>query len=371
MKFTVNSLELQRALAKVSGVLPSKSTMPILETMLLSVSGGILTVTGTDLDTSLTVSLGVSNGSDGTVAVPGRRFADTVRALPDVALTFDADTGNQRMTLKTSTGTYSLTGESAAEFPGHAEFKGSNDFSIDTTLLKRLIHQTAFAVSGDELRPAMMGVLLQSKGDDLRAVSTDGHRLVRYTITLPKRTVLAKDIIVPVKALNLVSKSLDGKECRVSVSDTHVRFQADSTVVVSRLIDEAYPNYESVIPQDNNRVMSVSRESMISSLRRVGLYASATTHQIRFGVAEGILTVAAQDIDFGGEAKETMPCEYDGEPLEIGFNATYVTDILAHLDADKATFKFSGPTRAGIVVPDAPKENEEVLMLVMPVRLTA
>jgi len=371
MKFTVNSTELQRALAKVSGVLPSKSTMPILETMLLTASAGTLTITGTDLDTALSVALPVSGSTDGSIAVPGKRFADTIRALPDLAVTFEADPANMRITVKTGPGTYALTGESAAEFPQQPEFKGTVEMTFDTGLLKRVIHQTAFAVSGDELRPAMMGVLFQTKGAELRAVSTDGHRLVRYTISGAKTPALKKDIIIPVKALNLVSRTVEGKECRVSVGDAHVRFQADSTIITSRLIDEAYPNYESVIPQDNTRVMTVGRDAIMSSLRRVALYASATTHQVRLGIGEGVLSIGAQDVDFGGEAKETIPCAFDGDPMEIGFNATYVVDILSHLDAEEAVFRFSSPTRAGIVAPSGPREGEDVLMLVMPVRLNA
>jgi DNA polymerase-3 subunit beta len=237
--------------------------------------------------------------------------------------------------------------------------------------MKRIIHRTAFAVSTDELRPAMMGVLIQSKGTELRAVSTDGHRLVKVLHTLPKATGFKRDIIIPAKALNTISKSVDAGEIVVAMNDTHIMFGFDRTSLVSRLIDETYPNYESVIPTENDKQMKVNRSAIISSIRRVSIYASATTHQVRFDVNKSSVTISAQDLDFGGEAKELLQCDYKGEKLEIGFNAAYVLDMLTHLESEHVVFKFSSPTRAGIVSPENKTEDEDITMLVMPVRLTS
>jgi DNA polymerase-3 subunit beta len=369
MKFKVNTTELQRALSKVGGAIPSKSTMPVLESFLFDLVNDTLVITATDLEVSLTASLNVQGSEDGRIVVPAKRLQDTVRSFPDIAPTFTIDTTTNKIKIVTDNGEYTLTGENAKEFPALPQFASSEEIRLDTTLLKRIIHRTTFAVSGDELRPAMMGILLQGKGKMLSAVATDGHRLVKVDQQLPSSAVLKRDVIVPARACNLVARSAEGGINTIALSSTHIRFAFDSMQLISRLIDEKYPNYESVIPQDNDKSMTVNREEIITALRRVALYASATTHQIRFDIKQNTLTISAQDLDFGGEARETLSCEYTQEPLEIGFNSGYVTDILTHLDSEKVVFRFSAPTRAGLVAPSVQKEDEDVVMLVMPVRL--
>jgi len=368
MKFTANSIELQRTLNKVGGVIPSKSTMPILENILCDLSNDVLTITATDLAISLTMSLRVKGGEDGKIAIPAKRLMDTMRSLPDTSAVFTIDTAANKINIRTDNGEYSLTGESARDFPPVPTFKGTSELVMENNVLRGIIHRTAFAVSADELRPAMMGVLFQLKNGEFRAVSTDGHRLVRLIHKYGKAITLDHDIVVPAKALHVLGKSIDEGNTTISVSDTHIRFAFGESYLVSRLIEEAYPNYESVIPTENDKQMDVKRDDIISTIRRVALYASATTHQVRFDVAAGSVRITAQDLDFGGEAKETIPCEYRGDELEIGFNSVYLIDILSHLDTEQVSFRFSTPTRAGIVSPVG-KEKENVLMLVMPVRL--
>ena len=370
MKFSANSTELQRALGKLAGVIPSKSTMPILENVLFSLSGDTLTLTATDLAISLTVSVSVKGLEDGTIAVPAKRLMDTVRSLPDTSAAFTIDTTTNKIRITTDNGEYGLTGESAKEFPVVPSLKGISEITIGVDLLRKIIHRTVFAVSTDELRPAMMGVLLQAKASDLRAVATDGHRLVRLSVKTPQAANLKKDLIVPAKALVSLLKSVEEGECTIVIDEAHIRFAFAGSVLVSRLIDETYPNYESVIPADNDKTLTVKRDETISSIRRVALYASATTHQVRFDIEKSSLRVSAQDVDFGGEAKETIACSYSGDGLEIGFNANYLLDILTHLDSEEVVFHFSSPTRAGVIAPSAGPKDEEVIMLVMPVRLS-
>ena len=371
MKFTANSIELQRTLNKLGGVIPAKSTMPILENILCELTGDVLTLTATDLATSLTVSLPVRGGEDGKVAIPAKRLMDTMRSLPDTSASFVIDVSTYKVKITTENGEYTLTGEGAKEFPVVPPFKGTADLPIDSEELRSIIHRTAFAVSADELRPAMMGVLLQVKGTELRAVATDGHRLVRLIHTQAKPVTLKKDVVVPAKALMVLGKSIEEGQTVISVSDTHIKFSFGQSFLVSRLIDEAYPNYEAVIPADNDKRLTVKRDEMISSIRRVALYASATTRQIRFDVSSSTLKVTAQDVDFGGEARETLPCTYAGENIEIGFNSLYLTDILTHLDSDQVLFRFSSPTRAGIISPVNGSSKDDIMMLVMPVRLNS
>jgi DNA polymerase-3 subunit beta len=341
--------------------------MPILENILLELAGGVLTLTATDLAISLTISMKVDGKEDGKIAVPAKRLMDTMRSLPDTLASFTIDTTANKVRIQTENGQYQLTGESAREYPQILTFKGEEQFVLDAPSIRRMIHRTSFAVSTDELRPAMMGVLFQARGGELRTVSTDGHRLVRAVqkVSAP----LKKDIIVPAKALNVVQKSIEEGETTIGVTDTHVRFSFGESVLVSRLIDETYPNYESVIPGDNTKVVTVSRDAIIASIRRVALYANQTTHQVRFVAEKNGLQVTAQDLDLGGEAKETLPCAYSGEQIEIGFNSQYLVDILTHLESPEVEIRLSTPTRAGIVAPGGDEKSEDVIMLVMPVRL--
>jgi DNA polymerase III subunit beta len=370
MKFAVNSTELQRVLTKLGGVIPSRSTMPILENILCELEGGVLTLTATDLAISLTLTVKVDGKEDGKIAIPAKRLMDTMRSLPDTNASFVIDTATNKIRIQTETGQYQLTGEPAKEYPQIITFKGEEQFTIDTAVLRRMIHRTVFAVSSDELRPAMMGVLFQGTEKDLKVVSTDGHRLVRMVIQTGGST-LKGDMIVPAKALHVVLKSLEEGETTVGVTQTHVKFMFNDSLLVSRLIDETYPNYESVIPGENTKILRVKRDDLIDSIRRVALYASQTTHQVRFQIDKDMLQVSAQDIDFGGEARETIPCMYKAEPLEIGFNSQYLVDILTHLEDAEVVMRFSTPTRAGIVAPAEDIKQEEVIMLVMPVRLTS
>lgn len=369
MKFIANSIELQRTLNKLGGVVPAKSTMPILENILCELTGDVLTLTATDIATSLTVSLPVRGGEDGKIAIPAKRLMDTMRSLPDTSASFVVDVASNKIRITTDNGEYGLTGEGVKDFPPLPVFKGTAELSIESNELRSIIHRTAFAVSTDELRPAMMGVLLQTKGSEMRAVATDGHRLVRLVHAQPRPVSLKKDVVIPAKALLVLGKSIDEGTIVISVSDTHIKFSFGQSFMVSRLIDETYPNYEAVIPSDNDKRMTVKRDDIISSIRRVALYASATTRQVRFDVSAASLKVTAQDLDFGGEARETLPCTYAGEDLEIGFNSGYLIDILTHLESEQVNFRFSSPTRAGIVSPAGSDEKDDIIMLVMPVRL--
>lgn len=371
MKFTANSVELQRTLSKLGGVIQTKSTMPILETILVELMKDTLTLTATDMALSLTVTMNVQGTEDGKVAIPAKRLVDTIRSLPDVSANFVIDTTSNKIKITTENGEYSLTGEGAKDFPTVPPFKGTEEIKLDNLTVRKIIQKTVFAVSVDELRPAMMGVLLQARGGELRAVSTDGHRLVKFQFKCEPSLSLKRDVVIPAKALIVLSKSLEEGECTISVSDTHIKFLFDKSFLVSRLIDESYPNYESVIPADNTKEMTVNRDAVISSIRRVALYASATTHQVRFDIGGGILQITAQDIDFGGDAKEKINCTYSDGTMEIGFNSTYLIDILTHLDGDEVKFRFSTPTRAGLISPAEQSERESVIMLVMPVRLNS
>lgn len=371
MKFAVNSLVLQRSLSKLGGVIQPKSTMPILEHLLFDVVNNTLTATATDLGIWMTVKLEVQGQADGKITVPAKRFTDTLRSLPDTDVDFAADTTTNRITVKTSTGEFNLTGDHHSAFPATPETEGTEQIDFEGPMLRKIIQKTSFAVSQDELRPAMNGVLVVARKKSLTAVATDGHRLVRYGITLQKPIGFERDVIIPVKTFNIVGRSLEDESATMILSKSHIRLKFPSWEVVSRLIDETYPRYESVIPPmaEDDKILKADRETLIQSIRRVSLYANASTHQVRFDIAKDELRVAAQDVDFGWDAKEKVACTFSDTVFMIGFNATYLVDLLSHLDGEVVQFHFSTPTKAGIILPEQAAEGEDLLMLVMPVRL--
>lgn len=373
MKFTVNSTVLQRSLGKLGGVIQTKSTSPILEHFLLKLTNATLSVTATDMSIWMEVSTEVSGEEDGAITIPAKRLTDTLRSLEDTDVTFEADTTTNRITVRTTSGEYNLTGDHHTQFPPVPAFTVEEEVSFDSSVLRRIIQKTTFAVSQDDLRPAMNGVLLQTTQDGITAVATDGHRLVRFRVSGKVKASTARDVIIPVKTLNVIGRSLEDEPSTVKLSKSHVQFSFGGWSVVSRLIEENYPKYESVIPaeSDNNKYLTVAREKLIQSIRRVSLYASATTHQVRLDVTKDEVRIAAQDVDFGGDAKEKLACSYTDTVFLIGFNAIYLVDMLTHLDGENVVFKLSAPTKAGLLVPENPAESEDILMLVMPVRLNA
>jgi len=371
MKFLTSSTELQKALGNIGGVIPSKSPLPILENFLFQVSENKLKITATDLDTSMSVNLKVKGSEDGVVAIPAKRLFETVRALPSLDIEFSVEPDNNRIVMSTSIGEYKLTGESSENYPTLPSFTSESEMTIENETLRRLISKTSFAVSSDELRPAMMGVFFQIRKNDIRAAATDGHRLVRLVYKNFSSSEIEKDIIVPAKALNLVLKSANDNSSNISFSERHIMFSFGESLLISKVMEEKYPNYESVIPLENDKKLVVEKNQLIASVRRTSLYASSTTHQVRLSLKKGTMTVSAEDIDFGSEAKETFPCDYSAEPMDIGFNASYIIDVLSHVDTDEAVFMLSSPARAGIVQPSVQREGEDLLMLVMPVRLNA
>lgn len=371
MKFSVQTYDLQQVLGIISGVIPSKSTLPILENFLFEVADSMLNITATDLDISMSVSVKIKSGSSGKMAVPAKRLLDTMRSLPNTEISFSADLSSNKIIMKTQNGEYKLSGEPSDNFPTIAKFKSSEELQIDQELFKRLINKTSFAVSSDELRPAMMGIFFQIKKKEIKAAATDGHRLVRVNNTSFTSSSFERDIVIPAKALNLAVRSLSGAQCMLSLNDSHIRFTMGEVTLTSRLIEEKYPNYESVIPLDNEKKLIVNKNELLASVKRTSVYASTTTHQVRLSLKKNSLTVSAEDIDFGSEANETHTCDYTAEPMEIGFNASYLVDILSHIDTDEVMMMFSTPTRAGIIKPTTQQKDENILMLVMPVRLNS
>ena len=369
MKFNVSSSDLNQGLSAVIGAVPGKATLPILETILFESEDGRLKLTATDLEISIIQYIDTEIEEEGAVAIPAKRLLETLRQLPDIPVFFNVDE-NQNIQFKTDKGTYKLVGEEADEFPEVPNMEGGTSLSTETKLIQHAIDKTMFAVSTDDLRPAMMGVLFDLGPEETKFVATDGHRLVKF-VNSHLTSEEPFSFIVPEKALNLVAKALHGSACDLTVSKEHAQFKSGSTIVITRLINEQYPNYDSVIPRDNDKELLIDKGQMLATVRRVSVFSSSSTRQIRLQLAADQITIRAEDLDMSSEAKETIPCEFHADSMEIGFNAKYLADILNNVDGEEVRFEFSTPNRAGIVKPAEVENGEQMLMLVMPVMLNS
>ena len=370
MKFIVNSAYLLKQLSNINGVITTNPVVPILENFLFELEKGALTVTASDLQTSMITELQVESKEKGSIAVPARILLDTLKNLPEQPVTFSIDESTYSIEIISDNGRYKLSGENATDFPKVPSV--SNDFTaeISTEVLARAINNTIFATSNDELRPAMTGVYVNLGEKNSTFVATDGHRLVRYR-RADVKSENGNSIIIPRKALNLLKATLPAENTEVSLNFnmSNAYFKFGNIKMICRLIDERFPDYDNVIPTQNNIQMSIERTDLLGALKRISIYANKTTHQVRLKITGSELQISAEDLDFSNEANERLSCEHDGEDIEIGFNAKFLIEMLTNMDSDKIKLTMSAPNKAGVILPAEKDTSEDILMLVMPVML--
>jgi DNA polymerase-3 subunit beta len=373
MKFIVTSTELLKHLQTVSGVLASNNTLPILDNFLFEIDKDSLTISASDLETTMITNLSVKAEETGSIAVPARIVLDYLKTLPEQPLTFTIDEASLGIEISSSYGKSKVAGFSADEFPRNPEMEDSSSVNIPSDVISEAIHKTIFATGNDDLRPVMSGIFCEFSQEGLRFVATDAHKLVRYTRTDSKADKNST-FIIPKKPLNLLKGALGNttSDVQMEFNDTNVKISFDDTVMIARLIDGKYPNYEAVIPKDNPNKMLVERTALLGSVRRVSIFSNKTTHQVRLRISGSELSVSAEDLDFANEATERLTCSYEGDDMEIGFNSRFLIDMLNNLDTSDVQLQLSAPNRAGILVPmGSENEGEDILMLVMPVMLNA
>ncbi|WP_226390714.1 DNA polymerase III subunit beta [Penaeicola halotolerans] len=370
MKFIVSSSALLKHLSSINGVVTTNPVVPILENFLFEIKEGKLTVTASDLQTSMMTVIDVEAKEDGQIAVPAKILMETLKNLPEQPVTFTIDNDSYSVEISSDNGRYKLAGENATDFPKIPTVSNATTVEMSTEVLSSAIANTIFATSNDELRPAMTGVYVNLSETNTTFVATDGHRLIRY-----RRVDVASEdgsaIIIPRKALNLLKSTLPSENTSVTVefNASNAYFKFNNIKMICRLIDERFPDYENVIPADNSNLMTIDRMDLVSSLKRIAIYANKTTHQVRLKLTGSELLISAEDLDFSNEANERLSCEHNGEDIEIGFNAKFLIEMLANLVSREVTLMFSAPNRAGLIVPKDKDDNEDILMLVMPVML--
>jgi DNA polymerase-3 subunit beta len=372
MKFIVSTSTLLKSLQTISGVINSSSVLPILEDFLFSIHSGKLTVFATDLETSMSTELKVEAKDNGRIAIPARILLDTLKTLPEQPLTFSVDNKTFAIEITSETGHYKLSGENPDDFPKIPQPEAVTEINLPTAALSNAIAKTIFAVSSDDLRPAMTGVLFQVSPDGVTFVSTDAHKLVKLVRTDVKAAKPAQ-FILPKKALNLLKGALVDSEAgtNVSYNKSNAFFTFEATKLMCRLIDATYPDYNAVIPQNNPNKLTINRMEFQNAMRRISIYSNKTTYQVILSIAGSELKISAQDLDFSNEANERLTCSYEGSDMEIAFNARFLIEMLGVLDSNEIEIELSSPTRAGILRPTEKKDNEDLLMLVMPVMINA
>lgn len=370
MKFIVSSSVLLKQLAAINGVITTNPVVPILENFLFEISDGTLTITASDLQTSMITELPVEAKEIGSIAVPAKILIETLRNLPEQPVTFTIDENTYSIELSSDNGRYKLSGENATDFPKVPGVKNGYSLEMSSEILSSALYNTIFAASNDELRPAMTGVYFNITDTNATFVATDGHRLIRY-----RRVDVAADmdnsIIIPRKALNLIKATLPTDETIVKIdfNASNAFFSFNNIKMICRLIDERFPDYENAIPADNNSKLEIDKQELLSSLKRIAIYANKTTNQVRLKITGSELQISAEDLDFSNEANERLSCDYEGEDMEIGFNAKFLIEMLNNIHSKNINLLLSAPNRAGLIVPAEKSENEDILMLVMPVML--
>ncbi|TYB79789.1 DNA polymerase III subunit beta [Bizionia myxarmorum] len=370
MKFIVSSTYLLKQLQVLGGVINSSNTLPILDNFLFELNQSELIISASDLETTMSSKLQVESDNSGSVAVPARLLLDTLKTFPEQPLTFVVEENNT-IEISSNHGKYALAYADGAEFPKPVTLEDASATTLNGDILATAINKTIFAAGNDDLRPVMSGVFFQFSTEGLTFVATDAHKLVKYS----RQDVQASEVtefIMPKKPLNLLKGILAASvdDVIIEYNDSNAKFTFENVILICRLIDGKYPNYEAVIPKENPNKLVINRNQFLNSVRRVSIFSNKTTHQIRLKIAGAELNISAEDIDYSNKAEERLTCDYQGDDMQIGFNSRFLTEMLNNLTSDDVQLEMSLPNRAGILTPvDGLDEGEQVTMLVMPVML--
>ena len=376
MKFIISSSELLSHLQRVSKAISGKSTIPILDSFLFDLNNNVLSITASDLESTLVTKIELENiEGEGKIALEAKRLLDILKEFPEQPLTFEIDTESLATVILSENGKFSVVGSPGEEYPKYPELSDDSTISLNVSaeLLDSGINKTVFATANDELRPVMNGIYFAMNPDGITFVASDSHKLVRY-----KRTDANSDnessFILPKKPANLLKGLLATAEDEVTVSfDTkNAVFSFNEFKLICRLTEGKYPNYESVIPNDNPNKLIINRTDLFNTVKRVSVFSNQASNLIKLHLTENEITVSAQDIDFSISAHERLNCRYEGDNMEIGFKSVFLMEILSNLDPDEVVFELSDPSRAGLILPfGSDSDNEDVLMLLMPMMINS
>ena len=376
MKFVVSSTELLSHLSALSRVISSKSTMPILDNFLFQLAENKLTITASDLESTLITDLELDNvEGEGSVAVPAKLVIDTLKEFPEQPLTFQIDVDSFNVEIFSDNGKYSIMGQNAEDFPELPELdeEGASSVIVGHVALRKGIEKTLFATADDELRPVMNGIFIELSPNYMSFVASDAHKLVRYR-RVDAKAEFESSFILPKKPAGLLKNLLPREEADIKVEfdDKNAFFTLSNYKLICRLVEGNYPSYNSVIPANNPNKMVIDRLNFFNTAKRVSVFSNQASNLIKLNINDNQLVVSAQDIDFSISAVERLNCDYEGDEIEIGFKSTFLQEILTNISAGNVKVELSDPTRAGLFLPaDTDDEDEDMLMLLMPMMINA
>ena len=368
MRFSLQKSKLAGHLQYILQVVPTKSTLPILTNVLVEALDNKLKISATDLDISITTSFDCNVSKKGATSLPARILFDIIKELPESEVSFEATAS--RVETKIPNGLYKIASVAPDDFPKLPAVNTKKEIKISGDNLVAMIKKTTFACSDDDTRPALNGVLWQTKGDRMQMVATDGHRLAKMAVENTKLKGMYEDVIIPPKVLNLIPKLMgqENQEIGIIFGENNIIFNLGDIILTSRLIEGPYPNFDQVIPSDNDKKLTISKEDLAGAVRRVSILSNTLTHQVKFSLKENNLTLSTTNADVGGEGKEVLECDYGGEAIEMGYNAIYVTDILSKIDSSEVVMELSSQVSAGVIYsPETHKDD--YLCLIMPLSL--
>jgi len=376
MKFVVSSTELLGHLQGISKVISTKNTLPILDNFLFKLEGNRLEITASDLESTLITGMNLENADgEGSIAIPARILLDTLKEFSEQPLTFEINSDTLAVVISSEKGKFSIVGQNGIDFPVLPAIKDDKKFSfvVASEVLLSGITKTLFATADDELRPVMGGIFVEAGTDGLNFVASDAHKLVRY-----KRSDAKADdnsaFILPKKPASLLKNILPREESTVAIDfdDKNAFFTFAEYKVVCRLVEGNYPNYNSVIPSNNPRKVTIDRIELLNTLKRVSVFSNQASNLVKLELTGNQIKVSAQDIDFSISAYERINCQYEGEEMEIGFKSVFMLEILANITSQDVIVELADPTRAGLFLPsENESDSEDLLMLLMPMMINA
>jgi len=376
MKFVVSSTDLLNHLVSVSKVISSKNTMPILDNFLFQLSENEITITASDLESTLITRLELSNiEGEGTIAIPAKLITDTLKEFPEQPLTFQINPETYGIEIFSENGKFNIVGQNGDDYPELPQLKedSTSTVYINRQALQKGIEKTIFATADDELRPVMNGIFIEITPDFMSFVASDAHKLVRYR-RMDASSEFESSFILPKKPAGLLKNLLPKEEydIKLEFDNKNAFFTLSNYKLICRLVEGNYPSYNSVIPANNPNKMIIDRLAFFNTIKRVSVFSSQSSNLIRMNINENKLVVSAQDIDYSISAVERLNCEYEGDEIEIGFKSTFLLEIISNISDSDVRIELSDPTRAGLFLPaEKQDEKENVLMLLMPMMVNA
>ena len=368
MKFSTSKAELQKGLQKLSKATPIRSTLPILSCVLIEVNSEKTILRATDLEITIQTELPSSYEKQGEIALPLKTLLEITNELPDIRLTISTNENN-KVTIETEVGKYNLMGKPAEEFPKAPDQNFNKSIEVDALVLKEIIESTLFAVSQDELKPALTGVLFKFFKDNFTAVSTDGHRLVKYQVKDFLSEQLEEEIIIPKKFLSFLSTQLSEKKVRLSIGNNFITVHLEKDIITTKIIDEKFPDYDSVIPKESNKTLLIDKNNLLGAIRRVSIFSNRSTHQVALSLNTENSFLTTEDPEKSSKAKEKILGDYKGENLTIGYNSEYLKGVVSHVKGSNVEIKLNTSVSAALFKESPKRDKVNSLMLLMPIRL--